>query len=147
MKKIYEVQHIKQVVREVEETWSPIASPTDAVEMIQGIIGDVDREVLLVLVLNTKNRVVAIHQAHTGSLNSSIVHPREVFKAAILNNGASIIVSHNHPSGDTEPSEEDILITKRLQKAGTCLGIQVLDHLIVSQGTNYTSLRERGDMS
>ncbi|MFS0788883.1 JAB domain-containing protein [Shouchella sp. 1P09AA] len=91
MQKIYEVQHIKQIVREVEETCSPITSPTDAVEMVQGIIGDVDREVLLVLVLNTKNRVVAIHQAHTGSLNSSIVHPREVFKAAILNNGASII--------------------------------------------------------
>ncbi|MFS0788884.1 JAB domain-containing protein [Shouchella sp. 1P09AA] len=65
---------------------------------------------------------------------------------SITGRRSSIIVSHNHPSGDTEPSEEDILITKRLQKAGTCLGIQVLDHLIVSQDVTYTSLRERGNM-
>ena len=106
-------------------------------------IGNDDREVFFVMCLNTKNHVVAVHRCHVGSLNASIVHPREVFKSAILNNAASIIVAHQHPSGDTTPSMEDINVTKRLVEAGKLLGIEVLDHLIVNNTNSYTSLKEK----
>nr|WP_041265050.1 JAB domain-containing protein [Geobacillus thermodenitrificans] len=97
--------------------------------------------------LNTKNEVVAVHRCHIGSLNASIVHPREVFKAAILNNAASIIVAHQHPSGDVTPSKEDVEMTKRLAEAGRILGIEVLDHLVINYKAEYTSLKERGFFS
>lgn len=93
-----------------------------------------DREQIDILCLSTKNKVIAIHTVSIGSLNSSIVHPREVFKAAILANSASIILVHNHPSGDPTPSDEDIKITKRLCEAGKILGITVLDHVIIGDG-------------
>jgi DNA repair protein RadC len=96
------------------------------------------------MMLNTKNQVVGLHRAHVGSLNASIVHPREVMKCAILNNAASIIVSHQHPSGDPTPSREDIDITKRLAEAGRILGIEVLDHVIVTHTGNHVSLKEKG---
>lgn len=82
--------------------------------------------------LNTKNNVIVVHRCHVGSLNASLVHPRDVFKSAILNNAASVIVAHQHPSGDITPSMEDINVTRRLVEAGTLLGIEVLDHLVVS---------------
>lgn len=91
-----------------------------------------------------ENNVVAVHRCHVGSLNSSIVHPREVFKSAILNNVASVILAHQHPSGDIKPSMEDINVTKRLVEAGKLLGIEVLDHLIVNSDNSFTSLKERG---
>ncbi|MFI9225244.1 JAB domain-containing protein [Peribacillus frigoritolerans] len=99
---IFEVVRIKQ---EIKETTAPFASyiirsPQDAQELAASFIADEDREVFLVMMLNTKNMVIGLHKAHVGSLNSSIVHPREVMKCAILNNAASIIVSHQHPSGD-----------------------------------------------
>ena len=81
--------------------------------------------------------------ANVGSLNASVVHPRETFKAAILNNAASIIVAHQHPSGDSSPSQEDIHVTKRLKDAGQIIGIEVLDHLIVGRN-QFTSLKEKG---
>jgi DNA repair protein RadC len=107
-------------------------------------IADEDREVFLVLMLNTKNQVVGLHRAHVGSLNASIVHPREVMKCAILNNAASIIVGHNHPSGDPTPSREDIEVTKRLAEAGKIMGIEVLDHVIVTHTGKNVSLKEKG---
>ncbi|KOS62234.1 DNA repair protein RadC [Lysinibacillus sp. FJAT-14222] len=94
--------------------------------------------------LNTKNNVIAVHRCHVGSLNASLVHPREVFKSAILNNASSVIVAHQHPSGDIAPSKEDINVTKRLAEAGKLLGIKVLDHLVVNSDTSFTSLKERG---
>lgn len=94
--------------------------------------------------LNTKNNVVAVHRCHIVSLNSSIVHPREVFKSAILNNAASLIVVHQHPSGDITSSREDINVTRRLVKAGKLLGIDVLDHLVVNSIGEFTSLKEKG---
>ena len=95
MEKVYEVVSIKQVVRELESVHT-VRSPEDAAELAYELIGDEDREVFLVMCLNTKNNVVAVHKAHICSLNASIVHPRDVYKSAILNNAASIIVSHNH---------------------------------------------------
>lgn len=94
--------------------------------------------------LNTKNNVIAVHRCHIGSLNSSIVHPREVFKSAILNNAASVIVAHQHPSGDKTPSTEDMNVTKRLVEAGRLLRIEVLDHLVVNGDCKFTSLKEIG---
>jgi DNA repair protein RadC len=91
--------------------------------------------------LNTKNKIVGVHTISIGSLNASIVHPREVFKAAMLNNAAAIICIHNHPSGDPEPSRVDIETTHRLVNAGNILGIDVLDHIIIGDG-RYISLKE-----
>ncbi|TCP24488.1 DNA repair protein RadC [Scopulibacillus darangshiensis] len=145
METTYEIQRIKQVVQEVEEgVRYVIRSPIDAVEIATKFIGDDDREIFFVMCLNTKNHVLAVHRCHIGALNASIAHPREIFKAAILNNAASIIVSHQHPSGDTFPSSEDIDVTKRLVKAGRIIGIDVLDHIIVNHKADYTSLKDKG---
>lgn len=101
-----------------------------------------DREMFLVASLNTKNEPTQIEVVSIGSLNSSIVHPREVFKSAIIANASSIICAHNHPSGDLTPSNEDIEVTKRLVDAGKLLGINVLDHIIMNDEGEYKSIRE-----
>jgi DNA repair protein RadC len=90
------------------------------------------REHFVVLLLNARHEVDAVETVSIGSLNASIVHPREVFRAAIVASAASIVLLHNHPSGDPEPSEEDLTITKRLTEVGELLGIGVLDHVIVA---------------
>ena len=108
-------------------------------------IGDEDREIFLVACLSTKNQIQSLHRCHIGSLNASIVTPREVFKTAFLQNAASIIVAHTHPSGICTPSPEDIDVTHRLQEAGELLGVEVLDHLIVCEN-NFLSLKEKGYM-
>lgn len=102
METILEVVRIEQIIREVDEGVNyTIRSPKDdGAEIASRFIGRDDREVFFVMCLNTKNSVVAVHRCHVGSLNSSLVHPREVFKSAILNNAASVIVAHQHPSGD-----------------------------------------------
>lgn len=120
-----------------------VKSPQSAYEIIQAFLGDVDREHFVVLCLDIKNQPTCIQTVHIGSLNSSIVHPREVLKSALLSNSASIIVAHNHPSNLCEPSPEDIEVTKRLCEAGRILGIDVLDHLIICTD-NFCSLKEKG---
>jgi DNA repair protein RadC len=147
MEKVYEVVSIKQVIKEVEaaETFV-VRSPQDAADVAAHFIGDEDREVLFVMCLNTKNRIVAVHRCHVGGLNASIVMPREVFKSAILNNSASIIVSHQHPSQDVTPSREDIDVTKRLVECGRILGIDVLDHVIVNASAEFYSMKEKGHL-
>lgn len=97
-----------------------------------------DREQFMLLSLNTKNGVIAIRMISTGSLNANVVHPREVFKAAVLDSAAHIIVTHNHPSGDPTPSREDIEITKKLVESGKILGIDVLDHVIIGDGRHFS---------
>jgi DNA repair protein RadC len=143
---IFEVVRIKQEIKESLEPFAlhQIRSPQDAQKLAAAQIADEDREVFLVMMLNTKNQVIGLHRVHVGSLNASIVHPRDVMKSAILNNAASIIVSHQHPSGDTTPSREDIEVTKRLAEAGKIIGIEVLDHVIVSQTGKHVSLKEKG---
>jgi DNA repair protein RadC len=145
---LFEVVRIKQEIREVQAPFAneSIRSPENAAKLAEAYIADEDREVFLVLCLNTKNEVVGLHRCHVGALNASIVHPREVMKAAILNNAASIIVSHQHPSGNPEPSREDIDVTTRLVEAGKILGIDVLDHIIVTYKGNHYSLKEHGRM-
>ena len=120
-----------------------ISSPNDAYEMIREQLKDLDREQFIIACLNTKNEPTNISVVAVGTLNKAIVHPREVFKTAILSNAASIIAFHNHPSGETTPSQQDIQLTNRLYEAGELLGIKLLDHLIIGDGT-FTSLKEKG---
>lgn len=121
-----------------------VSSPKDGVELLREFLEDCDREKLIICCLDTKNQHTAIHTVSVGSLNSSIVHPRETFKIAILSNAASIIIGHNHLSGSPDPSNEDISITKRLQEAGKILGIDLIDHLIIGDDGRFVSLKERG---
>lgn len=121
-----------------------ISSPSDAVEIGRSMLDGSDREKLLLCCLNTKNEPTKLNIVSIGSLNSSIVHPREVFKLAILGNSASIILFHNHPSGDTTPSKEDINITERIKEAGKIIGIELIDHIILGDENKYTSLKEKG---
>ena len=100
------------------------------------------KEYFMALHLDGKNRIVAIEIVSIGSLNQSIVHPREVFKTALLSSAAAIILIHNHPTGDTTPSREDIEITRRLKEAGELIGIKVLDHIII--GDSYLSFTAQG---
>jgi DNA repair protein RadC len=120
-----------------------IGSPADIFNAVQEFLKDADREYFLILVLNTKNNITGVNVVSIGNLNSSLVHPREVFKAAILGNAAAIILVHNHPSGDATASNEDLKITRRLAEAGKILGIEVLDHVVIGDGCWY-SLKEKG---
>lgn len=122
-----------------------VRSPQDAYSIIHDFLGDVDREHFVVLCLDTKNQPTCLQVVHVGSLNSSIVHPREVLKPAILSNAAGIICAHNHPSNDSTPSPEDISVTQRLIEAGQIIGIDVLDHLILCED-KFRSLKESGYM-
>ena len=124
---------------------SRVSHPEDAASIAKNYLGLVDREHFIILMLNTKNCVTAITTVSVGSLNASIVHAREVFKAAILANSASIIAIHNHPSGDTTPSAEDYHITDRLIAAGKLLDIPLLDHIVVDVESNrFTSILAMG---
>ncbi|MEW6188921.1 MAG: DNA repair protein RadC [Actinomycetota bacterium] len=120
-----------------------ISAPEDVVDLLMPEMRYLDKEHFKALILNTKNEILRIVEISVGSLNSSIVHPRELFKTAIKHSGSALIVVHNHPSGDASPSSEDIALTKRLVKAGEILGIDVLDHIILGDG-RFTSLKERG---
>ena len=102
------------------------------------------QEVLYCFCINTKNQINSVELISKGSLTGSIVHPREVLKAAILTNSASIILAHNHPSGNPEPSEDDIEITKRIARACEIMGISFLDHVIISENSDYSM--KRNDM-
>jgi len=122
-----------------------ITSPADVAAAYGPRLRDLPREVFVVLHLNTANVIVAEHTLTTGGLAASIVEPRQVFERAILEHAASVVCLHNHPSGNPEPSREDVAITKQLVEAGRVLGIPVHDHLIIA-GRTYTSLAERGLM-
>ncbi|CAG7644926.1 hypothetical protein PAESOLCIP111_04847 [Paenibacillus solanacearum] len=122
-----------------------IRSPKDAFDILEPELRYSTKEHFICLFLNTKNRVLHHEIVSIGSLNAAIVHPREVFRAAIQRCSASIICAHNHPSGDSTPSPEDISLTKRLVSVGELVGIEVLDHIIIGSG-NFVSLKEQGLM-
>jgi len=129
-------------------TQPKVESPEDALTVFrQFLAGEMDREHLALLCLDTKHRPTAIQVVAVGTLDSLLVHPREVFKTAIMANAASIVCAHWHPSGDPEPSLDDVKITYRLMQAGELLGIKVLDHLILGAEDNYLSLKESGVIS
>jgi DNA repair protein RadC len=120
-----------------------VHTPQDAALLVMGEMSHLDREQFRVVNLNTRNQVLAVDIVSIGSLTSSPVHPREVFKMPLKRSAASVILCHNHPSGDTKPSEADINVTLRLKEAGKILGIEVLDHLIIGYN-NFLSMKEHG---
>jgi DNA repair protein RadC len=139
---------VKQVVdkrRQYKISQNFIQSPADAYELINKALklesSAVER--FGILSLNTKNELAGVHVLTIGTLNSVVVHPREIYQAAILNNAASIILFHNHPSGNPEPSKEDIQLTQRIELAGDLMGITMLDHIIIGH-ESFCSLREEG---
>ena len=111
------------------------ATPADSAALLRTYLAGADREHFVVLLLNVKHGVIGINTIAVGTLCAAPVHPREVFKAAILANAYSIIVGHNHPSDDPAPSQADDIVTKRLVEAGTLLGIPVVDHIIITEDT------------
>jgi DNA repair protein RadC len=119
-----------------------ISSPKDFFELFQPIFKEEPVEIFVVAWLSSANRIIGFEKVSVGNLNSSIVDPRSVFRSAIVSNSASIIVGHNHPSGNPEPSDEDVSITKKLVESGKVLGVHVFDHLIFAEDT-YTSFVER----
>jgi DNA repair protein RadC len=121
-----------------------IAVPEDGANLLRRFLADSDREQFLVVTLDTKNQPINVNVCSVGTLNSSLVHPREIFKVAILSNANSIIIGHNHPSGNPEPSKEDLSITKRIKEAGEIIGIKLTDHLILGEEEKFVSLKERG---
>ncbi len=123
-----------------------ISTPEDVVALCWPQMRGSDREHFWALPLNTKNRLLKTVEVSVGSLNASIVHPRELFKQAVALSAASVVIVHNHPSGDPAPSGADIQLTRRLMKAGDVLGIEVLDHVIIGDGGEHSSLRDLGLM-
>lgn len=142
---MYEIPTIKlKLIKEKNEGYvvNKINSPEDTFEIANAFLNNADRENLIALFLDTKNNVIGIHTISIGTLNASLVHPREVFKAAIIANSAKMILVHNHPSGDPYPSKEDIKTTTKIVEAGDLLEIKVIDHVII--GNTYISLKEEG---
>lgn len=119
-----------------------VKGPESIYELVFPRLRNELREHFVGVYLNSRNNVISQETISVGSLNASIVHPREVFRPALLHAAAGVIIAHNHPSGDSNPSEEDIAITRRLHEAGKILGIDLLDHVVVAKD-GYTSLRER----
>lgn len=122
-----------------------IRSSRDARDILASYLADTDREHFVVLMIDQRSRIIGIHTVSTGSLTASIVHPREVFKILVLSNAAAFVAGHNHPSGDPQPSKEDRDLTTRLREAGKLMGIAMLDHVIVGDGTEeYFSFADQG---
>lgn len=118
--------------------------PREAAGFLRPILEHEPVEVFVVLSLTTKHRAIAWHELSRGTLDSTPAHPREVFKVALLSNAAALILAHNHPSGDPEPSADDVTLTRRLVAAGEVLGVDVLDHVIVGHDGAYYSFKETG---
>lgn len=133
-----------QLIREPGPKREELSDCLDTVSILRRYLEHEDREHFVTLMLDVKNQVIGIHTVSIGNLNSAIVSPREVFKAAILANAASIILGHNHPSGDVTPSPEDITVSVTLREAGKLLGIDVLDHVIIGEEGAFCSLRRDG---
>ncbi|MBW8010129.1 MAG: JAB domain-containing protein [Chloroflexi bacterium] len=133
----------RRMTLESPEERAVIQSPGDAAALLQYEMGALEQEHLRVVLLNTRNQVLDIVEVYRGSLNTSMVRVGEVFKQAVRSNAASIIVAHNHPSGDPTPSPDDIAVTRAIIESGKLLDIDVLDHIVIGQGS-FVSIKERG---
>ena len=125
-------------------------SPREAARLAAAILADTTVEQVLALHFDTKHRLIGIHIVSVGTLDASLVHPRDVFKAACLSNAAALVIAHNHPSGDPTPSGEDRALSDRLRQAGELLGVTLLDFVIVTdpaEGFRYYSFQESGVLS
>lgn len=124
----------------VQEARSKIRTPKESLPLLQGIAYEA-QEIFVVITLDGNNQAIKCHEVTKGLVNHSQIHPREVFRLAILDNAVSILIAHNHPSGNVEPSESDLVATKRLVEVSKIMGIHILDYLIVAQD-GFKSLRE-----
>jgi len=120
-----------------------IKKPETVFNLLKNEIGNKMKESFYILSLTTRNNLISVDKVSTGTLSASLAHPREVFLPAIKNSASTVIIVHNHPSGDTQPSEDDLDITKRLMEAGKILGIDLVDHIIISR-TNFFSFKDKG---
>lgn len=141
IKAVYETMTIRDNISNYISPGTRYTSPDQIFQTFKFLRNET-KEYFISIHLDGKNRIVCIDQVSVGSLNQSIVHPREVFKTSLLSSAAAMILVHNHPSGDPTPSREDMEITKRLKEVGDLLGISVLDHIVI--GDTYTSFVERG---
>ena len=135
-----------RLVRETEFTYPTrfqVTEPSEVATILHDYFRDKDREEFLIVLLDTANTVTGLSQISVGGLSSSVVEPRQIFKTAILANAAALILAHQHPSGNPEPSREDIQITSQIAEAGEVMDIPIHDHLIITEA-DYTSLAERG---
>lgn len=135
----------RRLARTAMEERVTVRSPGDAAGYVMEDMRYLNKEHFVCLFLNTKNQIIGQETLSMGSLNASIVHPREVFLAAIKKSSAAVICAHNHPSGDPTPSPEDIQITRRLAQAGEIIGIELLDHIVIGD-RKFVSLKEKGLM-
>lgn len=146
-----------KTIRKIELKWSRVSlvrdecnveygaqirHSSDTINIINALIGDEVHEVVIALQLNTKNRVVGYSEVSRGGMAGSAVTPADVFRPALIAGASKIIVAHNHPSGEPRPSTEDVVFTKRLREAGELLGVQVLDHIIVGDGSYFSFVDE-----
>ncbi len=133
----------RRMASSIRQEIKGVSSPKDVAEYLMEEMRYYQKEYFKVILLNTKNQIISTELISIGSLNSSIVHPREIFSVAVKKVSAAVILVHNHPSGDPTPSREDIEVTKRIVQAGEIIGISVLDHMIIGEG-RYYSFREGG---
>lgn len=141
IKAVYETVEVNEAVTEYLKPETRYTSPEQVFRAFSFLMQET-KEYFLTLHLDGKNRILCVDIVSIGSLNQSIVHPREVFKTALMSSAAALILIHQHPTGDPKPSSEDIAITRRLKESGELLGIKVLDHIII--GTDYLSMMEEG---
>lgn len=139
----YDIRMVRDGRVPIMEAPVIIRTPADTIPVLEAELSELAYERFIALALNTKNHVIAVLPVSSGSLNSSIVHPRELFQRAILSNCASLLLAHNHPSGDPIFSNEDLALTRRLVEAGQLLDIPILDHIILGYGKFY-SFKEHG---
>ena len=142
---VYRVQLVRDGSQKTER--KKVSQPAVAANVLWQFLERADREHFVVVLLDTQNQIIGIHTVTVGTLDASLVHPREIFKAAILANSAAILLAHNHPSGDPTPSAEDRSVTRLLVDAGIVLGIEVLDHVVLGESPRYYSFREAGHMA
>lgn len=141
MKRIPVIKIVRDRTVAYEAETKAVGSPDSASAIIREVIGDSIVENFVVLCLDRKHKVISAEIVSVGTIDQCLVHPREVYKAAVMTSAAAVIVGHNHPSGDPTPSPEDISLTRRLLEAGEILGIELLDHVVIGEHS-YRSLRE-----
>lgn len=145
--KKWEVKLVRESSKKYEIDGMRVTSPMDAAKIVNSVfeLTEEPREKFVMLAFDTKLNVIGAFEVFTGSVNSSLVHPREIFQRLLLVNATSFVVAHNHPSGDPTPSREDIEVTRRLNEAAQMMGIQFIDHMIIGDdASRYVSLKEKG---
>lgn len=132
------------MTRERDHETDEVRTPADVARLASELCDGLDREAFYVVALSTAGRVVGVHLAHLGTVDASVASPREVYKFALLSNARSVVVFHNHPSGNVEPSRADVSVSRQLKAAGEALGVPLADSLVIGFDGRYTSLAERG---